>query len=225
MIEIELLKRGYMTIHAAAVSYKNKGYLLVGRGGVYKTTLSMWLVRQNNYSFLGDDKVLLNQSGVIFSYQTLPSIFMFRVKNLKDERISLVQKFRFIFQEVANKKSKMLQQSQSTLAGLIFLSRTERYTDPRRIPKDEAIKKLMANYRIEKVSSQGLGGYSISILGNLLLCHEFIYPDSEISALDDKYTSLCKKVIQHDGYYELYAENDFNEKYFNCVLNAIEGAK
>jgi hypothetical protein len=61
-----LPSKGYSLVHGAAVS-NGTGILFVGLSNVGKTTMALQMIREG-WEFLGDDLVILNESGRLLSY-------------------------------------------------------------------------------------------------------------------------------------------------------------
>lgn len=68
LIQNILIKKGYTFIHAAALSYKNKGILLPAWGGTGKTIIIGELIKNKDVKFLGDDFVIISKTGKILSF-------------------------------------------------------------------------------------------------------------------------------------------------------------
>lgn len=75
LIEYILLQNKYTFIHGAGVSYKDKGIIFPGFGGVGKTLLISRLRKKNDIKFFGDDYVLVKDNGKMFSYPADFSIY------------------------------------------------------------------------------------------------------------------------------------------------------
>ena len=101
LIAYHLYKKGALLVHAAACMKDGKVILLFGRGGTYKTTHLMQIMRlDKNWQFLGDDSVILFDNKV-FSFPYSLSFFAYRYKFLQDEHLTLKDKlglFPFVLQ-------------------------------------------------------------------------------------------------------------------------------
>jgi len=68
-IQMFLIREGISLVHAAgAVNAEGDGILLPGAGGVGKTVLLGFMVKEQGYKLLGDDIVGLNKNGTCFSF-------------------------------------------------------------------------------------------------------------------------------------------------------------
>jgi hypothetical protein len=84
LIRIKILKANLILIHASCVSKKNQAILIPASKKMGKTTLCLKFI-ENKYNFLSDDKVWINNKGVVFSYP--------RYIVLKDTNALLFQNF------------------------------------------------------------------------------------------------------------------------------------
>lgn len=81
---IEALKRrGYFSVHAAAVARGGKGLVIPGSSGSGKSTLALALARAG-FDFMGDDMLFLVRSGTALRALALPEAF-----DLTDHTVSL----------------------------------------------------------------------------------------------------------------------------------------
>ena len=60
------------------------GYILAGRGGSFKTTLCMDLIRKKGCNLLGDDRVLIG-NGSAYSFPMSLPVFSYMLQNLDHE--------------------------------------------------------------------------------------------------------------------------------------------
>lgn len=81
LVELVLLSKGYSLIHSAAVRYNKKNYLLVGFGGVGKTTIVSAIIDDGGKLF-GDDIVIVNGKEVL-SFPRDFAIYPYHLEVLK----------------------------------------------------------------------------------------------------------------------------------------------
>ena len=79
--------QGCHLLHAAAAARKGKALVAFGRGGGYKTSFLMSLLRSaSDWHILGDDGLIF-KAGDVLSFPTFPSLFAYRLKHLDDENL------------------------------------------------------------------------------------------------------------------------------------------
>lgn len=221
-IELELLRRGFIFVHSAAVGRGGRGFLLVGRGGVFKTTLAMWLARREGYDFYGDDKVVLGPDGEIYSYPIFPRIFSFRLAELQTEHMAPLAKVQFLRTMYSGQKKDVIPLRRAPLSKVVFLSRRGTLRSDYNIDRTSALMKIRMNYRLERLSSPGMAGYSRSPIAEVLLAHEFIYPQSTFVPGEDAYMDLANLAFRDEQYREISGGVRFSEDYFKRVKMALE---
>lgn len=84
ILESERAKKGRATIHAAAVSKRGKGILILGKQGSGKTSITLELCREYGYSLVGNDLVLAGLQEDIGYLYGGTKIFRVRATTIKD---------------------------------------------------------------------------------------------------------------------------------------------
>ena len=84
ILESERAKKGKATIHAAAVSKRGKGILILGKQGSGKTSITLELCREYGYSLVGNDLVLAGLQEDIGYLYGGTKIFRVRATTIKD---------------------------------------------------------------------------------------------------------------------------------------------
>jgi len=84
ILESERAKKGKATIHAAAVSKNGKGFLILGKQGSGKTSITLELCRKHGYSLIGNDLVLVGMQNNIGYLYGGTKIFRIRSTTIKE---------------------------------------------------------------------------------------------------------------------------------------------
>ncbi len=98
-IELLLVAQNMSFIHSAGVAVNGKGIIFPAVGGVGKTTLMSHMRRQDNIAFFGDDFIILNHRGDMFSYPSDFSIYNYHrtvfldLKNTSFEQALQIRKY------------------------------------------------------------------------------------------------------------------------------------
>lgn len=150
LIRYLLLKNAFL-IHAAAVSLNGKCVLLSGRGGSYKTSLCMNLIRDSGALFYGDDMVLIHNNKVL-PFPVHAKIFAAMVSHLSSENeYGLLAKVK-IAHDLFNKKPFPLSLAQpATPAALVTVcvKRGMPKAHVEEISSEDAVQSLVANTLLE----------------------------------------------------------------------------
>jgi len=100
-IQILLVKNNLSFIHAAAVEINGKGFIFPAPGGIGKTALISYLRNLPGFKFFGDDFVIVNSQGEMFSYPSDFSIYPYHltvfpeIKNMKAGKFLRSRKYFF----------------------------------------------------------------------------------------------------------------------------------
>lgn len=84
ILESDRAKKGKATIHAAAVSKRGKGILILGKQGSGKTSITLGLCREYGHSLVGNDLVLAGLQEDIGYLYGGTKIFRVRATTIKD---------------------------------------------------------------------------------------------------------------------------------------------
>ena len=194
-----LLKKGISIVHASGVSLNNKGMLLSARSGGGKTTLALSLLN-NNYLYLGDNFILLNNGEMksylsplnIFSYNRLPIVektFSIQQKislSLKQKLHFLTKGYYRIFEKINPKETFVnLISSEADINTLIILNphtNTKEKPVLEKIEYDYAIKKLLYNMEMDLLR-----------YNKYIYSYGYIYPNSSFTRFWENYESSLRK--------------------------------
>jgi len=94
ILEAERARKGKLSIHAAAVSKAGKGILILGKQGSGKTSITLELCRNYNYSLLGNDLVLVGAKENSPYLYGGTKIFRLRAATIKDYNKDLKRFFK-----------------------------------------------------------------------------------------------------------------------------------
>jgi len=94
ILELERAKKGKATIHAAAVSKRGKGILILGKQGSGKTSITLELCRRYGYSLVGNDLILAGLQGNLGYLYGGTKIFRVRATTIKDYNKDLKKFFK-----------------------------------------------------------------------------------------------------------------------------------
>lgn len=179
LISYKLSKKNYYLIHSAAISKNNQASLLVGRGGAFKTALSMDFIRRAGFDFLGDDKVILHKNNIL-SYPTNFIRFNFRYvhgdspSKKGHKMLDRIRLLKYIWENHSHKDNLMVNVVDSSiLKSLFFITKKDQQKlvigenlDPKKVAD-----KLVINNKIET----SLHGSSMPRLTGLTSNHFFKY--------------------------------------------------
>jgi hypothetical protein len=223
LLELKFFDQGYFLLHSAAVSDNKKGYLISGRGGSFKTSIVMDLIRRYGYEYLGDERVLIG-FGRIFSFPMHIQIFEFLLKSMKNEFMNAYEKLRLIVYLLRNRQRKMKIANKSQLAGLLFLNPSTKPFNVKNINEKTAAKKMIANMQMEYFEMSKIIGLDVSPVFECLSAYKSAYPDSPIARFHNELLLQLEDTFSGLPIYEVSIPLEYKEssvQFINVMLNKI----
>ncbi len=221
----KLFRKGYFLIHSAGVCKNNFGILMAGRGGAFKTSLSMDFIRKKEYQFFGDDMVILNKNRILPFPISLVR-FGFMLKNLPTEnfrnRLDKIKMIKSIINNYNHLDNTYIAENSQINILLSITKRNELMElEVKKEPnKKIIIKKLIYSNQLE-MSLHGshmpkLTGMTSNHFYRYLLSYNYIFPKSKLAnyfyELEDELLETFKDVpIYEVDIPEKYNANIFDE--------------
>ncbi|MBN1993407.1 MAG: hypothetical protein JW953_11960 [Anaerolineae bacterium] len=180
IVAYRLSQKEYFLVHGAAASKDGRAVILFGRGGTYKTTLLMTLLRQSNgWRIMGDDTVIVGD-GQVFSFPALAGIFAFRYKYLPTETLSTFDRFRLLLFLMRFKSKDLPTINQSCLTSIIQC----KVSSDHKISLNELeignnLSQLVAVSAAEDHSNYNIG--HIGVYPRYVEAYTYVFPDNSLS--------------------------------------------
>lgn len=223
IIEYKLAQNNYFLIHAGAVSKDSKAYAFAGRPGSYKTTLIMDLIRRENCSFLGDDRIIMGETNIL-PFPISLFLFNFMINYMDTERRTIKHEICLFKRLLIKHQEQVIPISPaSTLKSLIFLSRwnTNRI-DKINISLEDALNKLVINNKSEYVSynpNQPSGSFH-----KYMLAYSLIYPDNMIVKYWRNLYSNLSLIIKNLPVFDLKMPYEYSPNIANDIISMADGS-
>lgn len=220
LVEAILLRKGYVLLHSASVARKGNAYLFFGRGGSFKTTLVMDLIREYDFKFLGDDHVIVGD-GRIYSFPENLDIFEFMLNNLETERSwSFFDKIRFGYRSFTDHPdwSVDIIDECEVVAGF-NLSRSH-------IPtfsiseENHPFMKMEVNNQMEDFISLRKVNVSTGILTKCLLSRSIIDPYGK-KIFKNELRSVLDSNLQGIPFYRLHLPTEYDKTYVEEIFSLL----
>lgn len=216
IIEYKLSQKDYLLLHSAAVSKQNQGYLLAGRPGAFKSTLTIDLIRDANFNFLADDRVIISDNKIL----NFPINFLtinFKFMHLETEEFkSLLDKIylvRYLRKSHNFKNGKMPTAKLSTIKELLFITKTNKdVIKKREVSLEEAIHKLVENNKSEMM---------LLYFFKYILAYSFVFPDSKIAKYWNNLEKNLEKIFYKKPIYEIEIPRRYNSNVFEGVCELL----
>jgi hypothetical protein len=85
LLWLQLLKKGLTFVHAAGLKFKEKAVIFPAWPEVGKTSLTVALLKRcHNWSFLGDDMIILSRQGVVYPYPRPFAVYSYHIPVFSD---------------------------------------------------------------------------------------------------------------------------------------------
>jgi hypothetical protein len=223
LIDFKLLQKNIISLHAAGVANENGAIIMAGRGGAFKTTLAMDLVRKSGYRFIGEDRLLLGRDKQVFSYPIYHKLFDYRLKKMKTEKFSFFNKFNYIFYRLKDNFNKGYIKDVSKLK--IFFSivmHRKNSVNHHSIEKIDLIKKMRLSQQLENISAPGIMNMSSGVIYEYFASYAFKFPFSKIAAYWSDYERILSENLEEKKYLEIYIPPNYDSKIYNDVLGLIQ---
>ena len=225
LIFFKLKDKGKIMIHGGGVSKKDKAYIFPGRGGVYKTSLIMNLIKKADFSYLGDDWIILDESK-IFNFPVHFPLFNFTYTEKRTEFLNYKDKMRFIISLDKYKENKngIKISNPCNLSSIIFMSRSNQNSDIsiKKLELNNALDKLVENIKLEMMDDEiPLSGFSFGQYYNYICAYSYIFPDSKIA---NNWKTLKNELQDNLGdicIYEVEVPQNYNSQIVEEVLKII----
>lgn len=226
IIEYKLGRKNYFLIHSAAISKDNQAYVLAGRGSAFKTTITMDLVRNGGYDFLGDERVIIYEDKVL-SFPLHFLMYTYRSQYLPTESFrNMLDKIRFVKYLRNNSNYTNLDVpviNSSTLEAIFFIVRTNepgvRITP---ITLEKAVDKLIANEKGEMLrnSSLALSDFGYHYL-EYMLAYSYVFPESKVAKYWRNVREDVRKILDGVPTYEIEMQYKYNHEVFDAIRRFI----
>jgi len=194
IIEYKLYLKGYYLAHAGGVSKDGKGYILAGRGGSFKTTLCMDLIRKRGYKLLGDDRVLIGK-GSAYSFPMSLWVFSYMLQHLDNENAWKFSHKLDLLRRLWNSRLSIdfgfCEPGPVKVVGISFINRAN-ITEPtvQQVSGEDISQKLNLNNRLEDYIDISSLGITSGPFLRYLLSYSYIFPDCPLARFfNDNYVN------------------------------------
>lgn len=225
LIFFKLKEKGKIMIHGGGVSKNGKAYIFPGRGGAYKTSLIMNLLKEDNYSYIGDDWIVLDNSKAL-AFPAHFSFFNYTFKEKRDEFINIFDKVKYLLYLSKYKENDNIKISDPcNLSLIIFMNKTSKNHEIsiKKLDFNNAIDKLIQNIKMEFMYiSIPIIGFSLTHFHEYILAYSYIFPDSEIANYWENLKIDLKNNLDNNiDIYEIEVPKNYNSEILEKILEII----
>ena len=221
LLELKFFERGYILLHSAAVSKDGHAYLLSGRGGAFKTSVVMDLVRYYGYEYMSDERSLVT-FGKILSFPTHIQIFEFCLKNLKNENMNVFAKFRLLYYLIKSQSSEIKVKNEGDLSGLLFLNPSTKEFKIETLDNELAARKMLSNQLMESFEALKIVNIDVSPLFKCFNAYSATYPHSPLANFEKRLFSKLKKILSHVPIYNVYIPLNYSKDVAKFIAKLLQ---
>ncbi len=175
----KLSEKGCALAHAAGAARNRRAVVLFGRGGSYKTSVLMSLLRSSpEWRALGDDGVIL-KGGQAWSFPTFPAIFRYRLSHKDNEALTVLDRLKMAMNPAGDDAARVCYASGAEIAALVEMRAGG--VDKLTIEEVSAAQNVAAMYtgmRLEQHNSVNMGFNDV--YPQYLEAYAYIFPQNEL---------------------------------------------
>jgi len=221
IIEYKLAQNNHFLVHAGEVSKDSNAYVFAGRPGAYKTTLIMDLIRKANFTYLGDERIIISKDNIL-SFPRMFFFFEYMLNNMSTEECSFFDKVNSLKYNLRKRNEISVPLvDPSKLKALFLISRLcGNDVNITELPFKKGIEKLIVNNKAEFVSSTPIT--PIDQFYKYMMVYSLIFPDNKIANhWDNLYDGLIN-VLENVPIYEIQMPYEYDPGIFNAILKFID---
>ncbi|MBC8484522.1 MAG: hypothetical protein H8D45_00570 [Bacteroidetes bacterium] len=221
IIDFKLLCKEFVSIHAAAVANEKGAIIFLGRGGSFKTTLSMDYIRNLNYKFLGDNKMKINKNKA-FSYPVHNKLFDYRVNKMNTENYSLLDKYKYLIYQRSNQyEPDYTIVDKTDISSMYLIAKSNgKQMRAEQLLRDDVLIKTVNSHKMENIGGPFLMGISKGLY-DYFTAYSYVFPDSKIASYWDTYGSMLAEYLDADEYYEISLPKTYTKTAFQDFVELI----
>jgi len=222
VIEYKLFLKGYFLVHGASVSKNGNSYVLLGRGGSFKTSICMDLIRNEGYSYQGDDRVIIGPDQV-YAFPMNLNVFAYMIGNLKNENgWGIVHKLRCFLLTQRGKIFSCNVVNAAKIKKIFVIQRVNKKgLGVNNLSRDQYENILLFNNRLEDFIDIQFLGISNAPVFRYFLSYLNVYPDSQLNEFLTEFGNKLHSTISGKQIQILEIPRDYSPGVAEMVSMAI----
>ena len=189
----KLCVQGCSLAHAAGAARDGRAVLLFGRGGSYKTTVLMDLLKSSpDWRLLGDDGVILKGNQAM-SFPTYPGLFAYRLAHKEREHLTAFDRFRLLLNAPSDEAVRERYASTVEIAALVEMrAGAVGKLCIEEVSATQNVSTMHTGIRLEEHNSVNMGFNDKYPL--YVEAYSYIFPRNELKTLGESELDLAGKV-------------------------------
>lgn len=226
IIDFKLVQKNILSIHAAGYAKDDKAVILSGRGGAFKTTLVMDMIRHYGYHFVGEDRLLLGEGGHVYAYPVYHKLFTYRLKKMETENYQRLDKLKyFLFQRSQGEHPDYIADHSSLQAICSIVKYGKTRMASSQISKADMVEKMVMSQKMENINSPGIMGINDGKIYEYFCGYAYRFPDSQIASYWNDYSDLLSRCLTEDTYKEIGIPKKYDRGLCGNLMRIVDKAK
>ena len=215
-IEYKLAKKNHFLIHGGAVCRGGLGFAFIGRGGVWKTTIIMDLMRTNQFKFLGEDRIILKDDGGILAFPRAQFVFDYTLNNSENEERRILDNlkigFRVLMKKTERNPVRPLPRCHKIKRIYFVTCENNQRFSKKNIDLQEGLQKIILNNMAEYVESTKKS--PIGQFFNYVQIYSLIFPHNDLLKHQYILKEEIRKIIEKIPLIEISMPFRYNQTIF-----------
>lgn len=224
LIFLHLIKNGSALIHSGAVSHNDKGYLFVGRPGVFKTSIVMDLIRRHDAKFLGEENTLI-KDGLAYPFPFNLKSFSYKIRKFDNENPSgRYQKLQLACNVLLGRELDNVPLSRPCKIHAVFwLEKNDEFSIDRIDFDKEARKNFTRNEKAEigLAPTHTFSGISKNCFDEYLSAYSSCYPGSFVNNMWMKLDRIISKSYKNVPIFSVKVPQEYHRHFCEKIIKEI----
>lgn len=223
ILDFKLAQAGVLSVHGAGVAFNNGAVLFMGRGGCFKTTLMMDLVRRHGAKFLGDDRVLI-KDGIVYSFPMHQRLFAYKTSKLSTENATRTDKLKYLMSSRYDVCATDFVVPRKNLALACCLIKADvSGMSLRKLGRGEMAEKCALSQRMESIVSLQILGVSAGKFHETLASYAYVFPDSGPARFWQHYADLAGANLPFEDNLEISIPKHYSPVLLERIVEYLRG--
>lgn len=236
LIEYKLNLKKYLLIHACGISKNDRGYVFIGRGSSFKTSLVMDFIRKENFKLLGDDRVIISDDTVL-NFPVHINSLNFKIKKLENENfrnashkialnsiINYISFLKFLKNTPYPDYSDIIS-GRASLESVFFINRSTKDNLDIRLNTIDYVtgsKKIELNNKSDTYKGHTFFLFDYGqYFYRYVLAYSFIFPENKLLNHGNLLITNAEKILNSKKFFNITIPRQYTEKTFTSINNLI----
>jgi len=221
MIEIKLLQKSCILLHAGGVSKHGECIIFVGRGSSHKTSIILDLIRNGGYNYLADDQIIIKNKSV-YSYPIHIAQFSYMYEYMQNEKYkNILEKIKVInyIRQQPNYQNNIPLTKKAILNKILFITvNNSNEFSFEELNVNTALQKLLYNNILDMYTL----GNKTGLFLKYMKIYSSLFGNNPLSSHWELFTFQVRKIIQNIPIYEISIPKKYSLETFKRIHEFIK---